>query len=83
VGKWQGTDRSDVMEFLPDGTYKVAGDKSMNGTYSFSGDRLSLKLDGDLGKAIGTVSARVVVEGDTLKLTDPDSGKVDVYKRVK
>ena len=82
VGKWQGDTAGDTMEFRSDGTFSIAGDKDMKGTYSFNGDTLDTKLDGDMGKALGTMSAPAKLEGDTLEITDPD-GKVGTYKRVK
>lgn len=81
VGKWQGTDATDVMEFRANGTFHIAGAEPMNGTYSVSGDQLQLQLDGALGKALGKITARIVLEGDTLKMTA--DGETEVYKRVK
>ena len=86
VGKWQGDKESVITEFHADGTFKIvgeAGGEEMKGTYSFNGERLELKIDGDVGKTMGTISARVKVEGDTMKLTDPKNGKVETLKRVK
>jgi uncharacterized protein (TIGR03066 family) len=81
VGKWQGEDPADVMEFRADGTFLLSEGEDMKGTYSFNGKTLKLKLDGELGKALGSMSVPAVVENDTLKMTD--EGKVEVYKRVK
>lgn len=83
VGKWQGDESSDIAEFHADGTFTMGGDKDMKGTFSFNGETLELKLDGDVGKMIGKISARVKVEGDVMKITDPDNGKVETMKRVK
>ena len=83
VGKWQGADPKDVMEFTSDGKFSMAGDKDMKGTFSFNGDTLTLKLDGDMGKAIGDVSAPAKLDGDTLKITDPDDKSTQTYKKVK
>ena len=70
VGKWQGKDASEIAEFRADGTFKFSGGEPMSGTFSFNGSELSFKLDGDLGKALGTVTAQASIEGDTLKISD-------------
>lgn len=80
VGKWQGTDPKDVMEFNSDGKFSMAGDKDMKGSFSFNGETLTLKLDGDMAK-LGDISAPAKLDGDTLKITDPD-GKLETYKKV-
>ena len=81
VGKWQGDKPDNVMEFDSDGKFNMAGDKDMKGTFSFNGDTLTLKLDGDMAK-LGDISAPAKVDGDTLKITDQD-GKVETYKKMK
>ena len=83
VGKWQGKDASDIAEFKADGTFKFSGSEPLNGTFSFNGSELSLKLDGDLGKALGTMTAQATIEGDTLKISDTKKSAPDVYTRVK
>lgn len=83
VGKWQGSDPKDIMEFTSDGKFTMAGDKDMKGTFSFNGDTLTLKLDGDMGNALGDISAPAKLDGDTLKITDPDSKSLETYKKVK
>jgi hypothetical protein len=82
VGKWQGSDPKDVMEFDSDGKFSQVGDKDMKGTFSYNGDTLTLKLDGAMGSALGEISAPAKVDGDTLTITDQDK-TVETYKKVK
>lgn len=81
VGKWQGTEPDDTLEFRADSTFSTSGKEPLQGNYTFTGNSLKLKLDGPRGKALGDVSIGASLEGDTLKMTD--KGKTEVYKRAK
>jgi hypothetical protein len=83
VGKWKAKDGTSLTEFHADGTFILGGDKEMAGKYKFVGsDKVKLTLDGPMGKVIGGMVFRAVINGDTLEMTDPD-GEKQVFQRVK
>jgi hypothetical protein len=83
VGKWQEKGVNVIAEFNTDGTVKFSGSEPMTGTFSFNGSELTIKLDGDLGKALGTMTEQATIDGDTLTIRDSKKDTPDVYTRVK
>ncbi len=80
VGKWADSTGT-TWEFTSDGRM-VSSDAQMAGvkvTYTIEGDVLTVK-------AMGTefLTAKFAVDGDTLRLTNPDApGEVETMRRVK
>jgi hypothetical protein len=80
VGKWADSGGA-VWEFTEDGEV-LMGEGAAGGvafTYTVEGGRLSVSA---LGNEV--IAAQFTVEGDTLKLTNPDApGQVETMKRVR
>lgn len=84
VGKWKGKTDGSLAEFHADGTFAMGDSQDrMMGKYTVSGsDSIKLELDGPVGKAVGPMVGKFVVQGDSLDITSPE-GEVEHFQRVK
>src|SRR5262249_50614589 len=74
VGKWKEKDVSGVTEFRADGTFSMAsGSGKLTGRFKWvDGDHVKLTFDGAVGQVVGASTWKVVVNSETLELTDPE-----------
>jgi hypothetical protein len=74
IGKWTESNGA-VTEFRADGTCTIGNSGSpMKGKFNASGHHIWIKLDGELGLAVGTIDLKIkFVRGDAIDLTYPDN----------
>jgi hypothetical protein len=79
VGRWKEPKGSDTTEFHADGkvTEKPATGENIRGTYSLTGSKLTIRLEG----VPAALSFSAVVNGDKLEMTGPD-GETTRYERI-
>lgn len=83
IGKWQGIDSSETIEFFKDGTLMTGGSPlSMGGVYSFV-DQNRIRIEfGGLGALGGPQVFRVELSGDRLTMVR-ENDPSDVWELVK
>jgi uncharacterized protein (TIGR03066 family) len=81
VGKWHSAGTGETLEFTSGGKMLVTSDTqegSVELTYKVDGNKVAVSLAG-----VEMVTAAYSIDGDTLTMDDPDTGKPETYDRVK
>ena len=83
LGKWKEVGKNEVMEFMPDGKFKVGEEKvfELKGTYTFSADDTVKITITHEGKTLD-VEAKISLAGDILTFTPKGENPVK-YQKVK
>ena len=83
IGKWEHTESGLQMEFIKDGTFtaNVSGTE-ITGKWKVTKSELYVTLDVKNSDASST-GWKFRVSGSTLEFSDPDSGEITKYTRVK
>ena len=77
VGKWVDSSGYE-FEFTADGKFLSDETQGINMTYVVEGNKINFKSDFGIG-----VSMEFSLDGDTLEITDPETGEAETAKRVK
>jgi hypothetical protein len=78
VGKWANSDNSVTMEFKSDGTVSSPLFAGATPDYKAENGKLIITVAG-----VEAANVPYTLNGDTLTITDPDTGETDTLMRVK
>jgi hypothetical protein len=83
LGRWHNSISGDVIEFLSDGTILGTYADTAGGTvyYAESGDQISLSMSVN-GNDFFLTTMTFSIDGDTLTLTDSETGEAGTFQRV-